>query len=419
MTESTTTTPSAQQPELRIAVIGHAFMGRAHTHAWRTAPQFFDLPRRPEIAVLVGRDHAKVQAAAWKLRIDEVSTDWREVIRRPDIDLVDICTPGDSHAEIAIAALAAGKHVLCEKPLANTVAEAERMTRAAQTAAQDGIRSFCGFSYRRTPALALARRMVQQGKLGEIRHIRAQYLQDWLSDPDAPLTWRLDREKAGSGALGDIGAHSIDAAQWVSGLSIQGVSAMLHTFVSSRPTAGEAQGLGGTGDTSAERGAVTVDDAAAFTARFSSGAIGVFEATRFALGRRNANRLEINGSKGSLAFDFERMNQLEFFDGSDAQQAQGFRTIQVSDAVHPYTGNWWPVGHGLGYGDLFIHQAADVITALGDPAPAAPAITEGLTAPPDFAQALGVQRVLEAVETSARNHSTYTEVRSEPEGKDL
>lgn len=415
----TTTTPAAQPPVLRIAVIGHAFMGRAHTHAWRTAPQFFDLPRRPEVAVLVGRELSRVQAAAWQLGIDEVSVDWREVIQRSDIDLIDICTPGDSHAEIALAALEAGKHVLCEKPLANTVADAERMTRAADAAAHLGVRSFCGFSYRRTPALALARRMVQEGQLGEIRHIRAQYLQDWLSDPDAPLTWRLDRDKAGSGALGDIGAHSIDTAQWVSGQSIQGVSALMHTFVSSRPIAGQAEGLGGTGDTSGERGTVTVDDAAAFTARFSSGAIGVFEATRFALGRRNANRLEINGSKASLAFDFERMNQLEFFDGSDAQQTQGFRTIQVSDAVHPYTANWWPVGHGLGYGDLFVHQAADVITALEGTGHPGSAAAEGLTAPPDFAQALGVQQVLDAVEHSAKNHSRYTAVRTEPEGKDL
>ncbi|GAA1175121.1 Gfo/Idh/MocA family protein [Nesterenkonia xinjiangensis] len=385
---------------VRIAIIGHAFMGAAHAHAWRTAPRFFDLPRQPEATLLVGRDEARTQAAADRLGIPEIATDWRSAVTRPDIDVVDICTPGDTHAAIAEAALAAGKHVLCEKPLANSVAEAESMAAAAAQAAQRGVRTFCGFSYRRTPALALARRFVEEGRLGEIRHVRAQYLQDWLSDADAPLTWRLDKETAGSGALGDIGAHSVDAAQWVSGQHIEGVSALMHTFVTSRPVSGSSQGLGGAGDLSGERGPVTVDDAAAFTARFSGGAVGVFEATRFALGRRNANRLEINGSKGSVAFDFERMNQLEYFDGGDPQEAQGFRTIHVTDAVHPYTDHWWPVGHGLGYGDLFVHQVADVLTALDTEEPARP----------DFQEALDVQRVLHAVEASAADASRYTPV---------
>lgn len=394
---------------LRIAVIGHAFMGLAHTHAWRTAPRFFSLPRRPEVALLVGRDEARTRAAADRLDIPEISTDWRAAVEREDIDAVDICTPGNTHAEVAVAALAAGKHVLCEKPLANSVAEAEQMTSAAADAAEHGVRTFCGFSYRRTPALALARRFVEEGRLGEIRHIRAQYLQDWLSDAESPLTWRLDREKAGSGALGDIGAHAVDAAQWVSGQRIDGVSALLHTFVRSRPKEGAAAGLGSTSRDSgagqgsgeaAERGPVTVDDAAAFTARFSGGAIGVLEATRYALGRRNANRLEINGSLGSVAFDFERMNQLEYFDGRDDQAAQGFRTIQVTDAVHPYTDHWWPVGHGLGYGDLFVHQVADVVASL----------ESGEPARPDFAEALEVQRVLDAVEASAAQESRFTAV---------
>ncbi|GAA3058458.1 MULTISPECIES: Gfo/Idh/MocA family oxidoreductase [Actinomycetes] len=385
---------------VRIAVIGHAFMGAAHLHAWRTAPRFFDLPRRPEVALLVGRDEARTRAAAEKLGVEEIATDWRDAVTREDIDVVDICTPGDTHAVIAEAALAAGKHVLCEKPLANSVQEAESMAAAAAQAAERGVHTFCGFSYRRTPALALARRFVEEGRLGEIRHVRAQYLQDWLSDADAPLTWRLDKETAGSGALGDIGAHSIDAAQWVTGQQIDGVSALLHTFVTSRPVSGSAEGLGGAGDVTGERGPVTVDDAAAFTARFSGGAVGVFEATRFALGRRNANRLEINGSRGSVAFDFERMNQLEYFDGDDPQQTQGFRTIQVTDAVHPYTDHWWPVGHGLGYGDLFVHQVADVLTALDAP--------EG--ARPDFGESLDVQRVLDAVERSAEDSSRYTSV---------
>ncbi len=390
----------AERSGLRVAIIGHAFMGVAHTHAWRTAPRFFPMTRTPEVAVLVGRDEKRTRAAADRLEIAEIEADWRRAVEREDIDIVDICTPGNTHAEIALAALAAGKHVLCEKPLANSVSEAEAMTAAAKKAAAHGVRSFCGFSYRRTPALALAKRFVEEGRLGEIRHVRAQYLQDWLSDADAPLNWRLDKDKAGSGALGDIGAHSVDAAQWVSGQQIEGVSAMMHTFVESRPVAGTAEGLGGSAAAGAQRGPVTVDDAAAFTARFSGGAIGVFESTRFALGRRNANRLEINGSLGSIAFDFERMNQLEYFDGREDQAAQGFRTIQVTDAVHPYTDHWWPVGHGLGYGDLFVHQVADVVAALeSDASPR-----------PDFSDALTVQRVLHAVESSAGDDSRYTPV---------
>lgn len=384
---------------LRVAVVGHAFMGAAHIHAWRTAPQFFELSRRPEVALLVGRDEARVRETADRLEVPETSTDWRAAVQREDIDVVDICTPGDTHAEIACAALEAGKHVLCEKPLANTVAQAERMVRAARAAEATGSRTFCGFSYRRTPALSLAKRFVQEGRLGEIRHVRAQYLQDWLSDADAPLTWRLEKEKAGSGSLGDIGAHSVDAAQWISGQRIEGVSSLLHTFVPTRPISGDRAGLGGTASSSAERGPVTVDDTAAFTARFSGGAVGVFEATRYALGRRNANRLEINGSLGSIAFDFERMNELQHFDGRDDQEAQGFRIIQVTDAVHPYADHWWPVGHGLGYGDLFVHQMADFVASL-----------EAEPLRPDFADALEVQRVLDAVELSAAQDSRYTPV---------
>ncbi|GAA1164718.1 Gfo/Idh/MocA family protein [Nesterenkonia sandarakina] len=410
MTESTEVhqpAPSSAERPLRVAIIGHAFMGVAHTHAWRTAPRFFPMAAPPELALLVGRDEARTRAAAERLEIAEIETDWRRAVEREDIDVVDICTPGNTHAEIALAALAAGKHVLCEKPLANSVAEAEAMTAAAERAAARGVRAFCGFSYRRTPALALAKRFVEEGRLGEIRHVRAQYLQDWLSDADTPLNWRLEKDKAGSGALGDIGAHSVDAAQWVSGQRIEGVSAMLHTFVETRPLAGTAQGLGGSAEAGAPRGPVTVDDAAAFTARFDGGAIGVFEATRFAQGRRNANRLEINGSSGSIAFDFESMNTLEYFDARDDQAAQGFRTIQVTDAVHPYTDHWWPVGHGLGYGDLFVHQVADVVAAL----------QADTAAHPDFAEALTVQRVLHAVEASARNASRYTSV-DRPDSQD-
>ena len=398
---------------LRIGMVGYAFMGAAHSHAWRTAPRFFDLPLQPQLTVLAGRNAEGVRAAAEKYGWDGVETDWRRLIERDDIDLVDICTPGNTHAEIAIAALEAGKHVLCEKPLANSVEEAERMTAAADAAAARGVYAMCGFSYRRTPALALAKRMVDAGRLGQIRHVRAQYLQDWLSDAGAPLTWRLDKEKSGSGSLGDIGAHSIDAAQWITGRRITGVSALLETFVKERPVGGEFVGLGGHGATGEDMqlGPVTVDDAAIFSARFEGGAsgggasdggpIGVFEATRFALGRKNAMRLELNGTKGSLAFDFEDMNTLSFYDAAEEPEA-GFRRIQVTEPEHPYTGNWWPVGHGLGYEHVFTHQVVDFLTA----------ISESRQPTPSFADALQVQKVLAAVETSASDDSRWQKVPS-------
>ncbi|MDD7836650.1 Gfo/Idh/MocA family protein [Paenarthrobacter sp. AB444] len=392
-----------QAKPLRVGMVGYAFMGAAHSHAWRTAPRFFDLPLAPELTAVAGRNPDGVKAAAAKNGWASTETDWRRLIERDDIDLIDICTPGNTHAEIAIAALEAGKHVLCEKPLANSVEEAAKMTAVAKSAAERGVLSMCGFSYRRTPALALAKRMVEEGRLGEIRHVRAQYLQDWLSDADAPLTWRLDKSKSGSGSLGDIGAHSIDAAQWITGLNITGVSALLETFVKERPIGGDFVGLGGHGGSDGPRGPVTVDDAALFTARFGTGAVGIFEATRFALGRKNAMRLELNGTKGSLAFDFEDMNSLQFYDSALEPDA-GFRKIMVTEPSHPYTANWWPTGHGLGYEHGFTHQVVDLVNAIG----------AGEQPTPSFADALQVQKVLAAVETSANNSSRWENVEKEP-----
>ena len=389
---------------LRIAVIGNGFMGRMHTHAWRTAPRFFPLGREIVPVVLVGR-RADGAAAARDLDWPEYATDWREVVGRADIDVVDICTPGDTHAEIALAALAAGKHVLCEKPLANSVAEADRMVDAAATA--PGV-ALCGFSYRRTPALAAARALIADGALGEIRHVRAQYLQDWLSDPDAPHTWRLDRDRAGSATLGDIGAHSIDTAQWLIGDDIAAVSAVLRTFVPTRPPMVTQAGIGGVAG-AGERLPVTVDDAVAVTARFAGGALGVIEATRLATGRRNANRIEVNGSLGSVAFDFERMNELEYYRADDPAGAQGFRRIQMTEPEHPYAGAWWPPGHGLGYEHLFTHQVVDFVRAIGGDVDAAA---------PSFAEAARVQRVLAAVTESAANGAVMTPVhRRDDEGR--
>ncbi|MGY1728016.1 Gfo/Idh/MocA family protein [Geodermatophilus sp. SYSU D01062] len=389
---------SPDRPTLGVGLIGHAFMGAAHSQAWRTAPHFFDLPLRPELTVLAGRDRERATDAAARLGWASVETDWRRVLERDDVGLVDVCTPGDTHAEIAIAALEAGKHVLCEKPLANSVAEAEAMTEAAERAAARGVRSMVGFTYRRVPAIGLARQLVAEGRIGQVRHVRAQYLQDWIADPSAPMSWRLEKDKAGSGALGDIGAHIVDLTQYITGETVTGVSALLETFVKERPlpaAAGSLSGVAGEGT-----GRVTVDDTAVFLGRFSGGAVATFEATRFALGRKNAIRIEVNGSAGSLAFDFEDMNVLQLFDGSEPDEVAGFRRILVTEPGHPYVSAWWPAGHGLGYEHGFTHQVVDLVTAIAkqeDPTPS-------------FADGLQVQRVLEAVERSAAADSVWTSV---------
>jgi predicted dehydrogenase len=378
------------QPMLGIGMVGYAFMGAAHSQAWHTAGRFFDLPLRPELAALCGRSADAVAAAADRLGWRSVETDWKALLARDDIELVDICSPGNTHAEIAVAALDAGKHVLCEKPLANTVDEARAMVAAAARAAERGVRSMVGFSYRRVPAVALARRLVAAGRIGEVRHVRAAYLQDWLVDPAFPLVWRLRREVAGSGALGDLGAHIVDMAQYLTGDRLIGVSALTDTFVPDRPLP-RSDGNGGDRDGDGARGEVTVDDAALFVGRFAGGALASFEATRFATGRKNALRIELNGSRGSLAFDLESLNELSLYDGDEAADTAGFRRILVTEPSHPYVEAWWPPGHLLGYEHTFTHQVADLVTDIAadrDPAPS-------------FADGLRVQLVLDAVERSA------------------
>ncbi|MER6346736.1 Gfo/Idh/MocA family protein [Streptomyces sp. NPDC001595] len=391
--------PEAGKPPLRIGMVGYAFMGAAHSQGWRTAGRVFDLPRRPVLAAICGRDANAVRAAADRHGWASAETDWRALIARDDVDLVDICTPGDSHAEIALAALAAGKHVLCEKPLANSVEEAEAMTRAALEAERWGLLAMVGFNYRRLPATALARRMVAEGRLGTLRHVRVSYLQDWLVDPAFPLTWRLRREQAGSGSLGDLGAHIVDLAQYLAGEPLAGVSALTETFVRQRPLpGGPTSGLAAVA--SGGTGTVTVDDAAVFTGRFASGALASFEATRYATGRKNALRLELNGEHGSLAFDLERLNELWFHDGTEPGAHAGFRRILVTEPDHPYVDAWWPPGHGLGYEHSFVHQARDLVHA----------VAEGRRPDPSFADGLQVQRVLAAVEESAEKNSVYTPI---------
>ncbi|MER6652279.1 Gfo/Idh/MocA family oxidoreductase [Streptomyces sp. NPDC000971] len=398
-TEQETGTPPPTAT-LGVGMVGYAFMGAAHSQGWRTAGHVFDMPVRPALAAICGRDRTAVEAAAARHGWAAAETDWRALIARDDVQLVDICTPGDSHAEIAIAALEAGKHVLCEKPLANTVAEAEAMAQAAERAAARGQVAIVGFNYRKVPALTHARAMIEEGRLGRLRHVRATYLQDWLVDPESPLTWRLERERAGSGALGDLGAHIVDLAQYLAGEPLVGVSAVSETFVRERPVpAGAAAGLPGAADGTA-RGAVTVDDATLFTGRLASGALASFEATRMAAGRKNALRLEINGERGSIAFDLERLNELSFHDHTEPPTSAGFRRILVTEPQHPYLEAWWPPGHGLGYEHTFVHQARDVVRT----------IVEGRAPVPSFADGLQVQRVLAAVEESAAKNSVHTPV---------
>ncbi|MCH8560951.1 MULTISPECIES: Gfo/Idh/MocA family protein [unclassified Nesterenkonia] len=406
-----------EKPRLGVAMIGHAFMGRVHSQAWRSASRFFDLPMEPRMRVLVGRDAQRSKQAAQRLGWVESATDWRRVLERKDVDLIDICTPGDTHAEIAAAALEAGKHVLVEKPMANSVAEAERMNDAAHRARAQGIHAMVGFTYRRVPALKLAQELIAEGRIGEVRQVRAQYLQDWLGDETAPLSWRLDKARAGSGALGDIGAHIVDLTCFLTGQRFAGVSGMLDTIVAERPVAaaaavaaggigGGSGGLGGGPGASAEasgtaaRGPVTVDDAALVTARLSSGAPVILEASRFAWGRKNALRIEVSGSRGAVSFDFEDMNVLHYYDATQPARTAGFTRIMATEPEHPYLEAWWPAGHGLGYEHGFTHQVVDLVRG----------IAAGKDPRPSFEDGLHVQRVLEAVERSSGAAHQWTEI---------
>ena len=385
---------------LRVAMIGYGFMGATHSVGWRQAPRVFALPETVEMAVIVGRNADAVAEAAAQWGWAESATDWREVISRDDIDIVDIVTPGDSHAEIAIAALEAGKHVLVEKPLANTVGEAEAMAEAAARAVERGIRSMVGFTYRRVPAVTFLRDLIGEGVVGTVQQVRAAYRQDWLVDPAMPLAWRLQKEHAGSGALGDIGAHIIDMTQFVTGLDVTAVSGTIDTIVKERPLP-DAAASGLSKAAAAEAvGEVTVDDVAIFTGRLSNGALVSFEATRFATGRKNALTIEVSGDKGALAFDLEDLNSLQFYDRTAPEDRQGFTKILVTEGQHPYVAAWWPAGHMLGYEHGFSHQVVDLITAIAD----------GTDPHPSFAEGLSVQRVLDAVERSSENESAWARV---------
>jgi len=374
--------------ELNIGLIGYKFMGKAHSNAWLKVARFFDLPATPVMKAICGRNLSAVRDVQTRWGWQSIETDYRKLVHRDDIDVVDITSPNRFHAEMAIEAARAGKHILLEKPMAMNLSEARRMLSAARRA---GVRHMIWFNYRRVPAVALARKIIQEGRLGRIRHFRAVYLQDWINDPEFPLVWRLRREQAGSGAHGDLNSHLIDLARFLVG-EITEVVGEAQTFIKERrlPEA-EAAGLKA-GRGSRRRGRVTVDDACLFLARFAGGALGSFEATRLATGRRNGERFEINGEKGSLVFNFERMNELEFYSSEDRPGLQGFRRILVTEPSHPYISAWWPPGHIIGYEHTFINQAADAVIGIARNKPLSP----------DFFDGLRNQQVLDAVMLSVK-----------------
>jgi len=378
--------------QINVAMIGAGFMGRTHSNAYLKVAKFFDVPVVPRMKVMCDINEAAARSMAERWGWEEVMTDYRKVVARPDIDMVDILTPNNTHVEIACAAARAGKIVACEKPLAMDAAEAKKMVACVRKA---GVPSFVSFNYRRLPAVSLARQLVQEGRIGRVYHVRAQYLQDWIMNPDFPLVWRLDRRVCGSGSRGDLGAHIIDMARFITGEEFESVSGMAETFIKERP-AGRMDGVGlsaaGGGGGGAKMGKVTVDDATLFLARFSGGAVGAFEATRFAAGRKNGIHIEVNGARGSLVFDFERMNELRFHDHTAPQHLQGWTTIMATDSSHPYAGAWWPPGHIIGYEHGFINQLADELRFIGG---------ELKEYHPDFADGLRVQEVLDAVMKSA------------------
>jgi predicted dehydrogenase len=374
-----------KKPPLRIGLIGYNFMGKAHSNAWRQIPHFFDVPFDLELRTLCGRSRGALTEAARQLGWSQVATDWRKVVADPEIDLIDICTPNDSHHAIALAAAAAGKAILCEKPLATTVAQAAEMEAAVRRA---GVPNMVCHNYRRIPAIALAKEMIEAGELGDrIYHFRARYAQDWITDPEFPLVWRLRSRIAGSGTHGDINAHIIDLGRYLVG-EIREVCGLMETFVKQRPLPPEP----GQKKPSGKKGRVTVDDAVTWIGRFENGAMANLEATRFALGRKNHITLEINGSRGSLCFNFEDMNRLQFFNNDDPAGRQGFRDILVTEDVHPYAGAWWPPGHIIGYEHTFTNALADFVQAIG----------EKRSVHPTFADGLANEKVLAAISESAR-----------------
>ena len=358
--------------ELNVGIVGTQFMGRAHSNAWLDVGRFFELPVTPVLKAACGRQPQQLLAFAKRFGWQTTETDYHKLVERHDIDVIDICSANRTHKPIAVAAARAGKHVICEKPLATNADEARAMLEAVEEA---GIRHMVAFNYRRVPAVQLAKRMIEDGRLGRIFHLNATYDQDWLVDPQFPFIWKHNRTEAGSGALGDLSAHTVDLARFLVG-EFEAVTGSATTFINERP---RADGAGTV--------PVTVDDTTTFLARFRNGAVGSFHATRFATGRKNYLRLELFGSEGSVIFNLERLNELQYFSRTDAGDAQGFRTIMVTEAEHPYLHLWWPPGHIIGWEHTFIHEIGDLVMAIHEKQPVYP----------DFYDGLRCQQVLDAV----------------------
>lgn len=381
---------------LNVAIIGTKFMGKAHSNAWLNAPRFFEMGIRPVLKVAVGVDPAGARRLAETWGWEEWSTDWREVVARPDVDIVDIATPTYLHHEMAVAAAEHGKHIFLEKPFSLTIEQARQMVDAAEKA---GVVHYVNHNYRRAPAIRLAKKLIDDGFVGRIFHWRSAYLQDWIVDPNFPLTWHLRAETAGYGAHGDLGSHSVDLARYLIG-DITSVTGMTTTFIKERPLpgAGAATFSAGSGE-STESGPVTVDDASFFIAEFANGALGSFEVSRFAPGRKNYNYFEVYGSEGSIVFNLERMNELQVFSRNDPAYAQGFRTILATEgAHHDYIANWWPPGHIIGYEHEFHHAVVDFMRA----------IETGETIAPNFHDGLREMEVLAAAVESSQTGKKVT-----------
>ncbi len=367
---------------INIGLVGYGFMGRTHSNAFARVNQFFDLEHRPVLKAVCGRDAAKVQAFAEQWGYESTETDWRKLVERPDIDLIDIASPNNTHAEIAIAAAGAGKMVLCEKPLGFKAQESERMVAAVEKA---GVPNMVWYNYRRVPAVVLAKQLIDEGRLGKIFHYRAKFLQDWTISADLPqggtALWRLDMDVAGSGVTGDLLAHCVDTALWLNG-GIDQVTAMTETFIKERKhnLTGKLEKVG-------------IDDASAFLARFQNGSLATFEATRYARGHKALYTFEINGEHASIFWDLHDLHRLQYFDHGDEGRLRGWRSIHITDGDHPYMKNWWVPGLQIGYEHTFIHQVADFLKALGSDEPPGPT----------FRDALATDYVTDAVLRSARN----------------
>ncbi|CAM4381373.1 Gfo/Idh/MocA family oxidoreductase [Paenibacillus alkaliterrae] len=372
--------------KIRVGMVGYKFMGKAHSNAYRALPMFFPDSIKPEMKAICGRDPEGLEKARVQFGWESSETDWKKLVARDDIDLIDINAPSDAHKEIALAAAAAGKHLFCEKPLALTLKDSREMLEAAEKA---GVKHMVGFNYRFAPAVQLAKKLVEDGRIGKVYHFRSVFLQDWIIDPNFPLVWRLQKEIAGSGSHGDLGAHLIDMARFLVG-EFNEVMGMSETFIKERPIASAMTGLSAKGSADAPRGEVTVDDATLFMTRFENGALGSFEATRFAAGHRCTNSFEINGSKGSIKFDFERMNELQVYFTDDAEDVQGFRRVLATDPAHAYMDAWWPAGHTIGYEHTFTHEIHELMQAFA----------EDRQPVPNFVDGVKCQEVLEAVERS-------------------